>query len=101
MSVPTAEGTPSRTALSDPDRSRVRADPRLGGYLVAGFGALLTAVLIGVPVLAAHLFIFYFGCISNVTPPVSLAAYAAADSHCQARSRRARSRSQGRGQGVA
>jgi TRAP-type uncharacterized transport system fused permease subunit len=28
--------------------------------------------------LAAHLFIFYFGCISNVTPPVSLAAYAAA-----------------------
>jgi TRAP-type uncharacterized transport system fused permease subunit len=31
----------------------------------------------GVPMLAAHLFIFYFGCISNVTPPVSLAAYAA------------------------
>jgi TRAP-type uncharacterized transport system fused permease subunit len=30
-----------------------------------------------VPLLAAHLFIFYFGCISNVTPPVSLAAYAA------------------------
>ncbi len=29
------------------------------------------------PLLAAHLFIFYFGCISNVTPPVSLAAYAA------------------------
>jgi TRAP-type uncharacterized transport system fused permease subunit len=28
--------------------------------------------------LAAHLFIFYFGCISNVTPPVALAAYAAA-----------------------
>ena len=27
---------------------------------------------------AAHLFIFYFGCISNVTPPVSLASYAAA-----------------------
>lgn len=28
--------------------------------------------------LAAHLFIFYFGIISNVTPPVALAAYAAA-----------------------
>ena len=28
--------------------------------------------------MAAHLFIFYFGCISNVTPPVSLAAYAGA-----------------------
>ena len=33
---------------------------------------------LGVIPLAAHLFIFYFGCISNVTPPVSLAAYAAA-----------------------
>jgi len=33
---------------------------------------------LGVPLLGAHLFIFYFGCISNVTPPVSLAAYAAA-----------------------
>ena len=28
--------------------------------------------------LGAHLFIFYFGCLSNVTPPVALAAYAAA-----------------------
>lgn len=28
--------------------------------------------------MAAHLFIFYFGIISNVTPPVALAAYAAA-----------------------
>ncbi len=28
--------------------------------------------------IAAHLFIFYFGIISNVTPPVALAAYAAA-----------------------
>ncbi|HSM06905.1 MAG TPA: DUF58 domain-containing protein [Longimicrobiales bacterium] len=39
--------------LSGPDRSRVRADPRLGGYLVAGFGALVAAVLAGVPALAA------------------------------------------------
>jgi TRAP-type uncharacterized transport system fused permease subunit len=31
-----------------------------------------------VPLLAAHLFIFYFGALSNVTPPVSLAAFAAA-----------------------
>jgi len=35
-------------------------------------------VQLGVPLLAAHLFIFYYGCISNVTPPVSLAAFAAA-----------------------
>ncbi|MEG2679431.1 MAG: TRAP transporter large permease subunit, partial [Oscillospiraceae bacterium] len=26
----------------------------------------------------AHMFIFYFGCISSITPPVALAAYAAA-----------------------
>lgn len=32
----------------------------------------------GIPVIAAHLFIFYFGCISVITPPVALAAYAAA-----------------------
>ncbi|MBI4543667.1 MAG: TAXI family TRAP transporter solute-binding subunit, partial [Gemmatimonadetes bacterium] len=45
--------------------------------VLAALGApALTAL--GVPVLAAHLFIFYFGCMSNVTPPVALAAYAAA-----------------------
>ncbi len=31
----------------------------------------------GVPVLAAHMFVFYFGIIADVTPPVALAAYAA------------------------
>ncbi len=33
---------------------------------------------LGVPGLAAHMFIFYFGMMSMVTPPVALAAYAAA-----------------------
>ncbi len=33
---------------------------------------------LGVPPLAGHLFIFYFGLMSMVTPPVALAAYAAA-----------------------
>ncbi|MBC8289551.1 MAG: TRAP transporter fused permease subunit, partial [Planctomycetes bacterium] len=33
---------------------------------------------LGVPPLAAHLFIFYFGMMSMVTPPVALAAYASA-----------------------
>ena len=32
----------------------------------------------GVPAIAAHMFIFYFGIISAITPPVALAAYAAA-----------------------
>lgn len=30
----------------------------------------------GVPVLAAHMFVFYFGIIADITPPVALAAYA-------------------------
>ena len=33
---------------------------------------------LGVPALAAHMFIFYYGMMSMVTPPVALAAYAAA-----------------------
>ena len=33
---------------------------------------------LGTPPLAAHLFVFYFGMMSMVTPPVALAAYAAA-----------------------
>ncbi|HVQ76230.1 MAG TPA: TRAP transporter fused permease subunit [Candidatus Binatia bacterium] len=46
---------------------------------------ILTAVLmapalmnLGVPPMAAHLFVFYFACLSMVTPPVALASYAAA-----------------------
>ena len=31
-----------------------------------------------VPVLAAHMFAFYFGIVADVTPPVALAAYAGA-----------------------
>jgi len=33
---------------------------------------------LGVPILAAHMFIFYFGMMAMVTPPVALAAYATA-----------------------
>ncbi|MFQ5744122.1 MAG: TRAP transporter permease [Acidobacteriota bacterium] len=52
--------------------------PTTAAYVVlAALGAPALTEL-GVPILAAHLFIFYFGCISNVTPPVALAAYAAA-----------------------
>ncbi len=52
--------------------------PTTAAYIVlAALGAPALTEL-GVPVLGAHLFIFYFGCLSNVTPPVSLAAYGAA-----------------------
>lgn len=52
--------------------------PTTAAYVVlAALGAPALETM-GAQPLAAHLFIFYFGCISNVTPPVSLAAYAAA-----------------------
>jgi len=46
---------------------------------------LLVAILIspalvrmGIPILPAHIFVFYFAVVSTITPPVCLAAYAAA-----------------------
>jgi TRAP-type uncharacterized transport system fused permease subunit len=46
---------------------------------------ILTATLcgpaittLGIPIIAAHLFLVYFACVSAVTPPVAVAAYAAA-----------------------
>ena len=32
---------------------------------------------LGIPVLAAHMFVFYFGIVADITPPVALAAFAA------------------------
>jgi TRAP transporter 4TM/12TM fusion protein len=52
--------------------------PTTAAYVVLAALGAPALIQLGVPVLAAHLFIFYFGCISNVTPPVALAAYAAA-----------------------
>jgi TRAP transporter 4TM/12TM fusion protein/TRAP transporter TAXI family solute receptor len=52
--------------------------PTTAAYVVLAALGAPALVNLGVPLLAAHLFIFYFGAISNVTPPVSLAAYAAA-----------------------
>ncbi len=35
-------------------------------------------VQMGVPMVAAHFFVFYFGIVADLTPPVALAAYAGA-----------------------
>jgi TRAP transporter 4TM/12TM fusion protein len=43
--------------------------------LVSLLGPAMTAF--GIPILAAHLFILYFGVIADITPPVAVAAYAA------------------------
>lgn len=52
--------------------------PTVAAYIIQA--ALLVPALaqMGIPLLAAHLFAFYFAIISAVTPPVALAAYAAA-----------------------
>ena len=52
--------------------------PTVACYLMLAILVAPALVDMGVPVLAAHLFIFYFGIISTITPPVALAAYAAA-----------------------
>ena len=47
-------------------------------YVILAVLAAPAIVQTGVPPVAAHLFVFYFGCLSAVTPPVAVAAYAAA-----------------------
>jgi uncharacterized protein (DUF58 family) len=44
---------PAGSAAGQPDNSRLRVDPRLPAYLVAGFGALIAAIATGRPELAA------------------------------------------------
>jgi TRAP transporter 4TM/12TM fusion protein len=54
--------------------------PTTANYVIM---ATITAPIIlklipGTPVLAAHMFVFYFGIVADITPPVALAAYAGA-----------------------
>lgn len=52
--------------------------PTTATYIILAAIAAPALILMGVPALAAHMFIFYFGVIADVTPPDALAAYAAA-----------------------
>lgn len=52
--------------------------PTTAAYAICASVLAPALVKMGVPPLGAHLFIFYFACISALTPPVALAAYAAA-----------------------
>lgn len=52
--------------------------PTTACYIVAATIAAPSLTKLGVAPLAAHMFVFYFACLSNVTPPVALAAYAGA-----------------------
>ena len=52
--------------------------PTTAAYMVLAVLVAPAIVSLGVSQMAAHMFILYFGIISTVTPPVALAAYAAA-----------------------
>jgi len=52
--------------------------PTTALYIVLAAIAAPAVVQLGVPPLAAHLFIMYYGVLADLTPPVCVAAYAAA-----------------------
>ena len=52
--------------------------PTTAAYLILATVVAPALVKLGVPALTAHFFVFYYGCISTITPPVALASYVAA-----------------------
>lgn len=52
--------------------------PTTAAYLVLASVVAPALTNMGIPLLTAHLFVFFFGCISTITPPVALASYVAA-----------------------
>jgi TRAP-type uncharacterized transport system fused permease subunit len=52
--------------------------PTTPTYIILASIAAPALVKLGVPLLATHFFVFYYGVLADVTPPVAMAAYAAA-----------------------
>ncbi|MBU2288018.1 MAG: TRAP transporter permease [Gammaproteobacteria bacterium] len=52
--------------------------PTTANYIIMVTVAAPTLVTLGVEPLVAHFFVFYYGVLADITPPVALAAYAAA-----------------------
>ncbi len=52
--------------------------PSIPAYLITATMAAPALVKLGIPPLAAHMFVFYFAMFANITPPVALASFAAA-----------------------
>ncbi len=50
--------------------------PTTANYIITSTIAAPALVQLGVHPLAAHMFVFYFGIVADITPPVALAAYA-------------------------
>jgi TRAP transporter 4TM/12TM fusion protein len=54
------------------------AVPGIAAYIIAASVCAAPLAELGVPLLAAHMFIFYFSLFAGLTPPVALTAFAAA-----------------------
>ena len=52
--------------------------PTTSAYVIAASILAPALAKLDLPLLTAHLFVFYFACLSAITPPVALAAYAGA-----------------------
>lgn len=52
--------------------------PTSAAYVLASISAVPALIMAGIDMLPAHLFVFYYGCMSTITPPVATGAYAAA-----------------------
>ncbi|RLJ86547.1 TRAP transporter permease [Planococcus citreus] len=52
--------------------------PSIPAYIITATMTAPALAEFGIPVLVAHLFVFYFGIFANITPPVALAAFAGA-----------------------
>jgi TRAP transporter 4TM/12TM fusion protein len=52
--------------------------PTIPNYIITSSLAGPALLELGVPLLVSHMFVFYFGIMADLTPPVALAAYAAA-----------------------
>ena len=50
--------------------------PTTANYVIMATITAPILIKMGLPVLAAHMFVFYFGIVADITPPVALAAYA-------------------------
>ena len=50
--------------------------PTTANYCIMASTCAPILIQLGLPMLAAHFFVFYFGIVADITPPVALAAYA-------------------------
>jgi TRAP transporter 4TM/12TM fusion protein len=52
--------------------------PTIPNYIITSSLAAPALLKLGVPLIVSHMFVFYFGIMADLTPPVALAAFAAA-----------------------